>query len=47
MEQCPENGEEGVNTVFPRLVNIDSKPKRTDMERIVPYSALQRARATI
>ena len=46
MEQCPKRGEEGVNTVFPRLANIDSKPKRTDMERIVPYSALQRARAT-
>lgn len=28
MEQCLENGEEGVNTVFPRLVNIDSKPNR-------------------
>lgn len=28
MEQCPENGEEGVNTVFPRLVNIDNKPNR-------------------
>ena len=23
-----ENGEEGVNTVFPGLVNIDSKPNR-------------------
>ena len=26
MEQWPENGEEGVNTVFPRLLNIDNKP---------------------
>ena len=31
MEQCPENGEEGVNTVFPRLANIDSKPNRADL----------------
>ena len=31
MEQCLENGEEGVNTVFPRLANIDSKPNRADL----------------
>ena len=31
MEQCPKNGEEGVNTVFPRLANIDSKPNRADL----------------
>ena len=28
MAQCLENGEEGVNTVFPRLANIDTKPNR-------------------
>jgi hypothetical protein len=28
MEQCPENGEEGLNTVFPRLANIDTKPNQ-------------------
>ena len=28
MAQCLENGEEGVNTVFPRLANIVSKPNR-------------------
>ena len=27
----PENGAEGVNTVFTRLANIDSKPNREDL----------------
>jgi hypothetical protein len=26
-----ENGEEGVNTVFPHLANIDSKPNRAEL----------------
>jgi hypothetical protein len=28
VEQCPKNGEEGVNTIFLRLANIDNKPNR-------------------
>lgn len=31
MVQRPENGEEGVNTVFPRQANIERKPNRAHL----------------